>query len=133
MILVDSSVLIDYLRDRPTAAARQLDRLQLEREYWGIPLICAQEVLQGARNETEWRALKAHFDAQDLVEPADWRAAHVEAARIFFDCRRRGVTVRSSADCLIAAITLERNDILLHDDADFEAIAKIRPLKTLRS
>ena len=133
MILVDSSVLIDYLRDRSTAAARHLDRIQQERESWGIPMVCAQEVLQGARNETEWRVLKAHFDAQDLVEPADWRAAHFEAARIFYDCRRRGLTVRSSADCLIAAVALERRDVLLHDDDDFETIARVRPLRTLRS
>ena len=133
MILVDSSVLIDYLRDRPTAAARCLDRLQQERAYWGVPLVCAQEVLQGARNEDEWRSLKAFFDAQDLVEPAVARAAHVEAARIFYDCRRRGFTVRSSVDCLIAALAIERRDILLHDDDDFEAIAKVRPLRTLRS
>ena len=58
--------------------------------------------------------------------------AHIAAARIYFDCRRRGSTVRSSLDCYIAAIALERGDELLHDDEDFEAIKRVRPLRTLR-
>ena len=53
-------------------------------------------------------------------------------ARVFFDCRRKGLTVRSSTDCLIAALALERGDVLLHDDADFDAIAKVRPLRSIR-
>ena len=57
---------------------------------------------------------------------------HLEAARILFDCRRKGLTVRSSTDCLIAALAMERGGVLLHDDADFDAIAKVRPLRSIR-
>jgi predicted nucleic acid-binding protein len=56
----------------------------------------------------------------------------VAAARIFFDCRRRGLTVRSAVDCLIAQLVLEVDGVLLHDDDDFERIRTVRPLRTLR-
>ncbi len=133
MILVDSSVLIDYFRGRETPSVKRLDEIEAgQGGGWGLPLVCLQEVLQGARDEREWRALRRALESQLLIEPEDSVAAAVEAARIFFDCRRRGLTVRSSTDCFIAALALERGDVLLHDDADFEAIAKVRPLRTIR-
>ena len=49
------------------------------------------------------------------------------AARLYFDCRRAGVTLRSSVDCTIAQIALEHGAALLHNDRDFERIAKIVP------
>lgn len=61
------------------------------------------------------------------------QAAHREAARIFFDCRRQGLTIRSSVDCLVAQLVLENDGILLHKDDDFERIAQVRPLRTARS
>ena len=133
MILADSSVLIDVFRARRTPASDRLREAVYEGTPYAVPLPCVQEVLQGARDEPEWRLLRNFFESQEIAEPADWQAAHVEAARIFFECRRRGLTVRSSVDCLIAALALERRDILLHDDEDFEAIAKVRRLQTLRA
>jgi predicted nucleic acid-binding protein len=95
--------------------------------------LCCQEVLQGARDEDEWRVLHENLSAQRLAAPADPMALHWEAARIFFDCRRRGITVRSSVDCLIAAQAMAAKATLLHDDEDFERIQKVRKgLKTER-
>jgi predicted nucleic acid-binding protein len=131
--LADSSVLIDVFRARRTPASDRLREAVRQGTPYAVPLPCVQEVLQGARDEPEWRLLRKFFESQEIAEPADGLVAHVEAARIFFDCRRRGLTVRSSVDCLIAALAIERRDILLHDDDDFEAIAKVRPLRTLRS
>lgn len=133
MILADSSVLIDVLRACRTPASDRLrDVVRLE-SPWGVPLPCLLEVQQGARDEADWRLLARFFESQQVVEPRNGRNAHVAAARIWFDARRRGLTVRSSVDCLIAQIALEGDHVLLHDDDDFDRIAKIRPLKTLRS
>ena len=55
--------------------------------------------------------------------------AHVAAAKIFYHCRRKGIPVRSSIDCLIAQIVLEHDGELLHDDSDFASIGKVRPLR----
>ena len=53
-----------------------------------------------------------------------WR----QTARIYFDLRRAGTTVRSPIDCCIAVIAIEAQALLLHQDRDFEKIAEIRPL-----
>lgn len=133
MILTDSSVLIDVFRARRTPASDRLRETVRQGTPYAVPQPCVQEVLQGARDEPEWRLLKTFFESQEIAGSADWRAAHVDAARIFFDCRRRGVTIRSGVDCLIAQIALENEAVLLHDDDDFDAIARVRPLRTLRS
>lgn len=132
LILVDSSVLIAVFRGTVTPAANRLRAIVRGMEPFAIPVICVQEVLQGARNDGEWRRLKAVLETQDLVFSDNPVETHIEAARIYFDCRRRGQTVRSSVDCLIAALALERGDVLLHDDDDFERIAKVRPLRMVR-
>jgi predicted nucleic acid-binding protein len=131
LILVDTSVLIDLFagrENRPTLRLRRLIR-DSEPFYLAPPII--REVLQGARDEAEWRRLRLYLTSQMWVDVADRVATEVAAARIYFECRRRGLTVRSAADCLIAQIALENDLALLHSDRDFEAIRKVRPLKTL--
>lgn len=97
-----------------------------------LPAVCYQEVLQGARDEKEWKLLQEYLGSQNLIAPQDATLTRQAAARIYFDCRRKGLTIRSSMDCYIAQLTLEENGTLLHDDDDFDWIAKVRPLKTLR-
>jgi len=85
------------------------------------------ELLQGALDEREWGLLKEYLDAQDYIECSviTW----ADAARIYFDLRRRGKTVRSPIDCCIAQLAIEHDVLLLHRDRDFEAIANVRPLR----
>ncbi len=131
MIVVDTSTLISFLRGAATPSARSLRRLEQDGTPFAIPGVCCQELLQGARDEREWRLLLRYLETQELIFPREPLAAHVEAARIFFECRRRGVTIRSSTDCLIACLVLERDGILLHEDEDFERIKTVRPLRTI--
>ncbi len=94
--------------------------------------MCCRELLQGARDQREWRLLLGTLETQELLVPADpWRT-HVEAARMFFDRRRKGISVRSALDCLVAQLALENDGTLLHADGDYERIATVRPLRTLR-
>jgi predicted nucleic acid-binding protein len=132
MIFVDTSVLIAALRGHSSAPVLRLNALEAQGVPYAIPVLCCQEVLQGAANEREWALLSSNLSTQRLIVPAQPLAVHWEAARIFFECRRRGLTVRSSVDCLIAAIALEAGAELLHDDDDFERVAKVRPLRLLR-
>jgi predicted nucleic acid-binding protein len=129
VILVDTSVLIDYFRGAVNGPVERLALLLEEGADVRIPAVCCQELLQGARDEDEWRLLESYLTTQELVVPGDPVAAHLEAARIYFDCRRRGVTVRSTLDCYIAQLALERDALLLHNDEDFVRIAEVRPLK----
>lgn len=63
------------------------------------------------------------MSGQSLYHRKDTLSAYTEAARIYFRCWREGITVRSTADCLIARIAIEHDLILLHNDRDFEQIA----------
>ncbi|HTL89681.1 MAG TPA: PIN domain-containing protein [Leptolyngbya sp.] len=89
------------------------------------------ELLQGSLNEKEWTLLSTYLETQNYIEltPDSWQ----EAARIFYDLRRQGLTVRSSIDCCIAQAALENSFLLLiHSDRDFETIAQVRSLQHLR-
>jgi predicted nucleic acid-binding protein len=131
LIVVDTSVLISFFRGRATPAAARLRELEVAGEPFALPVVCCQEVLQGARDEREWQLLHDYLSSQRLLAPEEpWRT-HCDAARIYFDCRRRGLTVRSAVDCLIAQLVIESAGVLLHEDSDFERIREVRPLRTL--
>ncbi len=132
MIVVDSSVLVDFFRGKATAAVKRLRQVEKDEIPFYLPVICCQELLQGAKDLREWRLLEAYLGSQRLLAPDDPWATHRGAARIFFDCRRKGVTIRDSIDCLIAQLALEHDGTLLHDDDDFEKIRKVSGLRTLR-
>ncbi len=128
MIVVDTSVLIDLLKGKVTEPVGKLVKLEEHDTPYHVPAICCQELLQGARNEREWKQLQAYLSTQNLLEPGDSWETHQAAARIYFDCRRKGLTLRGSIDCLIAQLVLDNDAVLLHDDDDFRRIAKVRPL-----
>lgn len=126
MILVDTSVWIELLRDRTGHVRTALDRA-LDGDDAVLTRFHQLELLQGARDEREWSLLSEYLDAQTYLEssPASW----AEAARIYFELRRRGRTVRSPIDCCIAQLAIDHDVLLLHRDRDFETIADIRPLR----
>ena len=131
MILVDTSALLPYLKGKETAASVFLQRTLDEDVEIALTPWIAQEVIQGARDETEWRTLRRYLSSQRMIHLADQLRSHLEAARIYYECRRRGLTVRSSVDCIVAQTALEHSVPLLHGDRDYEAIQQVRPLKTL--
>ncbi|MGH7335614.1 MAG: type II toxin-antitoxin system VapC family toxin [Candidatus Rokuibacteriota bacterium] len=131
MILLDTSVLVPFLRGRATRTTRFLTRVLEEGLDVFLAPIVVQEVLQGARNDQEWQTLDTYLSSQALIHPQDAAAAHRQAARIYFDCRRQGLTVRSTIDCLIAQLALDHDLAILHEDRDYDAIRRVRPLRTL--
>jgi len=132
LIVLDSSVLIGFFRGHQSPAIARFKDLEREGVPFLLPALCYQEVLQGARNEKEWKLLDDYLGSQDLLVSFNPMSTHRAAARIYFDCRRKGLTIRSSVDCFLAQLVLETDGTLLHDDGDFESIAEVRPLKTLR-
>jgi predicted nucleic acid-binding protein len=131
VIVVDTSVFVDFFRGTGSAAADRMHHLEEEDVPFAIPAICCQELLQGARDEREWRLLRDYLETQMILSPVEAWATHAAAARIFYDCRRQGITIRSTIDCLIAQLVLENDGVLLHQDEDFERIRAVRPLRTL--
>lgn len=90
------------------------------------------ELLQGARDESQYRRLLRWLSPQRRVSPRDEFTTYAEAGFLYARCRWAGLTPRSSVDCLIAQLAIESGLILLHDDADFPRIAKIEPRLKLR-
>jgi predicted nucleic acid-binding protein len=58
-----------------------------------------------------------------------YKFIYLEAAQIYRQCRRQGITIRKTVDCLIARTAMEKDLYLLHQDSDFDQIASVCPLK----
>lgn len=129
MILVDTSVLVDFLRGLETPEAQKFVDIQDQRLPFGISDLVYQEVLMGARNESEWRTLDDYFATQRFYALTQGHQSYREAARIYYDCRRRGLTIRSTVDCIMAQIAIEHSLSLLAKDRDYRAITRVSPLR----
>lgn len=125
MILVDTSVWIGVLRDK-TGQVVQAFRERIGTEICVFSHFTQLELLQGAKDEREWARLDDYLSTQYYLEATEgtWR----EAARIYFELRRTGITLTSPVDCCIAQLAMEAGALLMHQDQDFEKIAGIRPL-----
>jgi hypothetical protein len=126
VVLVDSSVWIDLLRDAQTVQALALRQLLPEGEAALAPVIY-QEILQGAASSERFTRLKRYLRTLPFLNPAHPVETWEAAAELYLRCRLRGTTPRSPHDCLVARIAIEHKVRLLHDDRDFEAIAKVEP------
>ena len=124
--IVDTSVWIDVFRDE-SRKSKLLNTVNPEDVM--LTPFTELELLQGCRDEQEWSLLATYLETQDYLEPdrKTWKAA----ARIYFDLRRQGLTVRSPIDCCIAQVALDHSVLLLHRDKDFSVIAGIRPLQQI--
>lgn len=85
------------------------------------------EVLQGIREDTDYTKILARFDSFLFLDLN--RRTFMEAAQIYRTLRRRGITIRKPVDCMIAAVAIEHDIPLLHNDRDFDPIEKFCDLK----
>jgi predicted nucleic acid-binding protein len=126
MILVDTSIWIELLRAKRRRAIPE--EVPLRFVTCG-PIV--QEVLQGLRPGRDSDAFRAAFAAVPLLSDPIPVRLFTAAAEIYGLGRRRGITVRSSIDCLIAAIAIEHRVPVWHRDRDFKAIARITALEAV--
>ena len=127
MYLVDTSVWIDFLQCNDTKAVRFLEKLLENPLACGITDQIYLELLQGARDTNAFDTLQRYFSGQRFYDFEDSQKSHEQAARIYFDCRRKGITIRSSIDCLIAQCAREHQLTLLHHDDDYRKMKRIIP------
>lgn len=127
MHLVDISVWIDFIRGKPTPAVSKLRYLLEIKDDVVITPMIYQEVLQGSESEQRFKLFKNYLNELPFYHPKHVIDSYSQAAHIYFTCRRKGITIRSTIDCLIAQVAIEHELILLHNDRDFEQIAKIFP------
>jgi predicted nucleic acid-binding protein len=127
MYLVDTSVWVDYIRGTDSPVVEFLDSLLSTPMSVGISDLIYMEILQGTKSEAGFNKLQRYFSTQQFYGFADSQNSYEVAAFMCFSCRRQGITVRSSIDCLIAQCALENELTLLHHDNDFRNLEKAVP------
>lgn len=128
MIIVDSSVWIDYFSGKNTPGAEKLDSL-LGEELVAIGDLILIEVLQGFRADKDFRQAKKLLLSLTVVNMLDITIALKSAAN-FRTLRKKGITVRKTIDAIIATYCIEKKYSLLHSDKDFQPFHKHLKLKS---
>ena len=123
MILVDTSIWIELIRGKMVLSEEQLESVAV-----CGPII--QEVLQGLDDSIKGQAFRDNFAEVTVIGDPVTQDLFVQAAEIYLVGRRNGYTIRSSSDCLIAAIAIRSGYTVWHRDRDYEHIAKFTRLAT---
>ncbi|MDH3975695.1 MAG: PIN domain nuclease [Deltaproteobacteria bacterium] len=133
MIVIDTSVWIDFLTGAESAHRHELHRLIETGQDIGLTEVSLTEVslteiLQGIKSDTLFNKTKNYLIDFPILRPKSIET-YIESAIIYKKCRRKGKTVRSTIDCLISAITSEHDASLFHKDRDFHHIAQYTALR----
>ncbi|MCM2359358.1 MAG: PIN domain nuclease [Geobacteraceae bacterium] len=128
MILIDSSAFIEFLNRTDSTADRLVAHLIREDEDLVIPALAVTEILQGIKNDREYREVKRSLLTFPILS-LKGTGSYAAAAELYRQCRKSGYTVRSTIDLLIAQIALEHGAELLHNDRDFDVISRVCNLK----
>jgi hypothetical protein len=118
MVIVDTTVWIDYLRGTENPETHWLDR-ELQGQRLGLTDLILCEVLQGIREQSAFARLRADLLKFQVFQTGGSGLA-VAAAQNYRDLRQRGYTVHKTIDCLIATFCLQARHELLHRDRDFD-------------
>ena len=124
MILVDSSVWVDFFRSRPGSAGSHLRHLIEESEPFALAGVVVAEVLQGLTRDPD--QIAQFLSQWEMLEPRGFET-YREAATIHRSARAKGISL-TTIDTLIAAIALEHNASVFTLDQDFARISQITPL-----
>ncbi|HOI65500.1 MAG TPA: PIN domain nuclease [Thiomonas arsenitoxydans] len=131
MILVDSSVWIDFFNGRATPRVANLALLLDDMAPVAVADLVLFEVLRGFRHERDYLAARKTLTALTVVEIGGEDNA-LQAAQHDRLLRAMGYTIRSAVDMLQAAYCIEHDYALLHNDADFDVMEDLRGLKVWR-
>ena len=128
MILVDSSVWIDYFNGNPTWQTDLLDNY-----LSSLPIVMGDliltEVLQGFKSNKDYQTAKSFLSALPFRQMGGYNVA-IQSAQHYRQLRKAGIIVRKTIDVIIATFCIIEGLTLLHDDRDFDPIASRLPLKT---
>ena len=130
MVLVDTTVWIDFFGDRPEPHVAALQKLIEDDADLCMCGVILAEVLQGIRGDADYRRTKAYFESLILMPMR--RGTYEKSAELYRYLLAKGVTIRKPIDCMIAAVAIEHDLPLLHNDRDFDQIAKHSKLKAVK-
>lgn len=129
MVIVDTTVWVDYLRGETNAETEWLNR-ELPLKRIGLTDLILSEVLQGLRNEDELHHVLRRLSECEIFNSGGEPTA-VEAARNFMFLRGRGYTIRKTIDCWIATFCIREGFSLLHRDRDFDVFEQHLGLRVI--
>jgi len=122
MILVDTTVIVDTLKGvQNNKVALFKDAIQRNLTY-GISEYTYLEILQGARDDREYSRLNEYLLDMNIYLLPKAIETYEKAASVYFNLRRKGITIRSTIDVLIAITAMEYDLALLHNDRDFDSM-----------
>ncbi len=127
LYLADTSLWIEWLRKDSSTV--------LQKEEWLEVVVCPpviQELLQGISSSRQKEIFKERLLAFFCVEKSVSTDLYIAASDIYSACREKGVKIRSSTDCLIAAIAIKNKLPIKHRDRDYDLIAKVTSLKIVK-
>jgi len=120
MVLVDTTVWVDFFSGKSTAEVREVERMLNEGENICTCGVILTEVLQGIREDDDYQRTLSRFGSFMFL-PMDLQT-FVRAATLYRLLRRKGITIRKPVDCMIAAVSIEHDIALLHKDRNFDPI-----------
>ncbi|MHB1686905.1 MAG: type II toxin-antitoxin system VapC family toxin [Ignavibacteriaceae bacterium] len=122
MVMIDSSVWIDFFNEGQSWQAEKLYKIVSEERIYIGDLILA-EVLQGFRKDRDYETAKVYLGMFQCVNLLNKEMA-IKCAENYRTLRKRGITIRKTADIIIATFCIENKFTLLHSDKDFDQIEK---------
>jgi predicted nucleic acid-binding protein len=120
-VLVDTSAWVDFFNGHPSPQADALARMINEEADVLTCGVVVAEVLQGIRRSKSLDEIEGHFREMEWLTPRE-PETYVEAADLFRQLRSRGLTIRSTIDCIIAKLAEENDALLLSKDRDIQLI-----------
>jgi predicted nucleic acid-binding protein len=130
MIIFDTSIWIDALNCKKSEAVGLLVEKTLTNEVVLLPVII-QEILQGIKDDAQFEKVKDNLKGFIVIDSNPTESV-IEAAGIYRNLRKKGLTVRKPNDCLIAFYAIKNNLSLVHKDSDFEIIASCTDLRIMK-
>lgn len=124
MILIDASAFIEFLNRTGSREDILIEQLIRNNDDVALADITLTEILQGIKTDRECRDVKASLLTFPILSLKS-AESYVAAAELYRKCRKKGLTIRSTVDLLIAQMALEHRASLLHNDRDFDSLALV--------
>jgi predicted nucleic acid-binding protein len=130
-LVIDSSVWIDFFNKKTSAEIEEMKKMFVngnEQSPVIILPVIMEEVLQGVEDTRQYHVIKENLLGFEFISYDNYEFA-IKAAKLFTFLPRKGVTIPKANDCLIASICIQNDFLLVHQDRDFNQIAKHTALK----
>jgi predicted nucleic acid-binding protein len=129
MVIIDTTVWVDYFRGTPSPEAEWVNR-NLDVSWMGLTDIILCEVLQGIKGDARFVEVREHLSKFELFDGVGENIA-VASAENYRLLRSRGITIRKTIDCFIATFCIQHDHSLLHHDKDFDPFEKHLGLRVI--